>query len=119
MDYIKFAEVVGDLVLEAQVSKTEMLRGCMELIEAAFQRGVTRKAILAALKICGLEMSMATFESALHRIRKEKVKSSRPSSSSSPALHSSGASTRREKADHTAAQYAFKNSLSNLLEANK
>jgi|CXWL01.1.fsa_nt_gi hypothetical protein len=135
MDYIKFAEVVRGLKEEANVSKTEMLRECYELIESALRRGVRRKAVVAGLEVCGLIMSMATFESAMHRIRKENARDSQPHNreraedivtkrntphnASRRARDSLAPSTRRQSGDHTAAKFVLKNSLAKLLKEMK
>ncbi len=54
-------------------SKTARLRDIYEEVEVAIQAGVHQVAILAELKSLGLEMSPATFKSALQRIRGQKV----------------------------------------------
>lgn len=51
-------------------SETAKLRDVFMEVEAALQRGVSRKEILAALHADGFTMSMKMFDKALYRIRK-------------------------------------------------
>lgn len=58
-----------------RVSKIARLRPLIEDIEDAFRRGVTQKLVLEALNhgASGFNMPLATFKSALQRIRKERA----------------------------------------------
>lgn len=53
-------------------SDTARLRDVFDDVEAALSSGVTRAAILEALHGQGFKMTFKSFESALHRIRKER-----------------------------------------------
>jgi len=53
-------------------SETARLRDVFEEVEAALQSGVKREAMLAVLHTRGFTMTMASFKSALQRIRQER-----------------------------------------------
>lgn len=53
-------------------SKIARLRVLFDSIEAAFLRGATRRDVLAVLNDDGFDMTMASFKSALQRIRAER-----------------------------------------------
>ncbi len=57
---------------KAAKSETARLREIFDEIEAVLQSGVRREAVLATLHAKGFKMTMASFKSALQRIRKEK-----------------------------------------------
>lgn len=56
-------------------SKTETarLRAIFDDVESALQSGVKREAMLTVLHSKGFTMTMASFKSALQRIRKERL----------------------------------------------
>lgn len=67
-------------------SKAARLREVMDDVEAALAAGVTRADVLDALKAHGLEMSLATFETTLKRIRAKYRRSpARPTVSNPPS----------------------------------
>lgn len=53
-------------------SETARLREIFDDVEATLQSGVRREAVLATLHDKGFTMTMASFKSALQRIRKER-----------------------------------------------
>lgn len=53
-------------------SETARLRDIFDEVEKALQSGVKREAVLAALHEQGFTMTLASFKSALQRIRKER-----------------------------------------------
>ncbi|KAF1003912.1 MAG: hypothetical protein GAK28_04375 [Luteibacter sp.] len=53
-------------------SDTARLRDVMDEVEAALKAGVRREAVLAKLHENGFTMTLASFKSALQRIRKER-----------------------------------------------
>lgn len=53
-------------------SETARLRDIFDDVEATLTKGVRREAVLAILHEKGFTMTMASFKSALQRIRKEK-----------------------------------------------
>ena len=55
-------------------SKAARLRDVVEDVEATLAAGVSRTHVLQVLKECGLDMSPATFDSALTRIRSKRGK---------------------------------------------
>lgn len=55
-------------------SKAARLRDVVSDVELALTAGVPRAAVLAELQACGLEMSMATFETTLKRIRAQRAR---------------------------------------------
>lgn len=57
-------------------SKAARLRDVIDDVEATLAAGVSRADVLEALKKEGLEMSMATFETTLRRIRNKRSTSS-------------------------------------------
>lgn len=57
-------------------SETARLRDVFDDVEAALNSGVRREAVLATLQQNGFTMTMASFKSALQRIRKERSKNS-------------------------------------------
>jgi hypothetical protein len=58
---------------EASRSETARLRDVMDDIEAALKAGVSRAAVLDTLQGRGFSMTMKSFESALYRIRKQRL----------------------------------------------
>jgi hypothetical protein len=58
-------------------SKTARLRDVFEQVEAALDAGVSRAQVLEELNRDGFEMTLASFKSALQRIRKENAASLR------------------------------------------
>ena len=59
-------------------SKAARLRDVVEDVEATLAAGVSRIHVLQVLKECGLDMSPATFDSALTRIRSKRGKPTAP-----------------------------------------
>jgi hypothetical protein len=57
--------------------ETARLRDVFDDVEAALQSGVRREAVLAALHEQGFKMTMASFKSALERIRKQRAKAAK------------------------------------------
>lgn len=55
-------------------SETARLRDVIDEVEAALDAGVSRSAVLEALHGQGFTMTLKSFESALYRIRKQRVK---------------------------------------------
>ena len=55
-------------------SKAARLRDVVDEVEATLAAGVSRMHVLQVLKECGLDMSPATFDSALTRIRAKRGK---------------------------------------------
>lgn len=70
-------------------SKAARLRDVIDDVEAALAAGVPRATVIEELKNHGLEMSLASFETALKRIRKKRGKPSttgtKPAASNVPA----------------------------------
>lgn len=65
-------------------SKAARLRDVIDDVEFALSAGVSRQSVINALKEQGLELSLATFETTLKRIRqKSKTTTSKTSSQSS------------------------------------
>jgi hypothetical protein len=54
-------------------SKTARLRDVIDDVESALAAGVTRTAVLKVLADQGLDMSLATFGTALNRIRQQRL----------------------------------------------
>lgn len=54
-------------------SETARLRDVVDEVEAALAAGVSRAAILEALHGQGFTMTLKSFESALYRIRKQRL----------------------------------------------
>ncbi len=65
-------------------SGTARLRDVIDEIENALQAGVSRAAILEALRQHGFSLSMKGFEVALYRIRKSRSRSPAPSTHEKP-----------------------------------
>ena len=65
-------------------SKTARLREIIDTLEASIAAGVNRAAIVEKLADNGLEMTVATFNSELRRIRKKRGKPSASPSKSEP-----------------------------------
>jgi hypothetical protein len=65
-------EKLRELATSSERSKTSQIRELMPLIEELKAKGRTNEQIRCALKSSGLEMSLKTFESVLHRIRKAR-----------------------------------------------
>ncbi|WP_088569759.1 hypothetical protein [Xylella fastidiosa] len=55
-------------------SKTARLRDVIDDVEAALSAGVPRSSVLNELEAQGLQMSIATFETTLRRIRQKRRK---------------------------------------------
>jgi hypothetical protein len=69
---------------DTQRSKAARLRDLIDTIEAAIAAGVNRAAIVKKLSENGIEMTVATFNSELRRIRKNRGKPSASLSKSEP-----------------------------------
>lgn len=65
--------------------ETARLRDVFDDVETALRSGVRREAVLAALHEQGFKMTMASFKSALERIRKERTKAGTLPPKSAPA----------------------------------
>lgn len=66
-------EALRSLVLdESARSETARLRDIFDEVEAVLSKGVRRESVLETLHEKGFTMTMASFKSALQRIRKEK-----------------------------------------------
>lgn len=67
-------EALRSLAMEdSSRSETARLRDVFDDVEAALGRGVRREAVLTLLQEKGFTMTMASFKSALQRIRKERA----------------------------------------------
>lgn len=55
-----------------KLTKTAQLLEVMPDIEAAYALGISRALIVKELNACGLEISLATFDGILRRLRKKK-----------------------------------------------
>lgn len=53
-------------------SNTDRLRDVFDEVQAALAAGVSRAAVLQAINADGIKISLATFDNAMHRIRKER-----------------------------------------------
>lgn len=67
--------------------ETARLRDVFNDVEQALKAGVKQSVVLAELHKSGFTMTMASFKSALQRIRKERAEGALPASSSSPTAH--------------------------------
>jgi hypothetical protein len=68
-------------------SETARLRDVFDDVEAALRSGVRRETVLKALQEQGFKMKMASFKSALERIRKERKEASPDQQPGKPPLH--------------------------------
>lgn len=67
---------------ESKRSKAARLRDVIDDVENALAAGVTRAHVLLELNACGLDMSLATFETTLKRIRAQRNRAVLPTLSS-------------------------------------
>ncbi|RYF34698.1 MAG: hypothetical protein EOO38_29350 [Cytophagaceae bacterium] len=73
MDKKTVSEGLRALALDSQNrSKAALLRDVIDDVETALAAGVTRAAVLAELNTHGLDMSLATFETTLKRLRAKR-----------------------------------------------
>jgi hypothetical protein len=73
MDKKTVSEGLRALALDSQNrSKAALLRDVIDDVETALAAGVTRAAVLAELNTHGLDMSLATFETTLRRLRAKR-----------------------------------------------
>ena len=67
-------EALRSLVLDNSTrSETARLRDIFDDVEATLKRGVRRETVLQTLQEKGFTMTLASFKSALQRIRKERT----------------------------------------------
>ena len=69
---------------DAERSKAARLRDIIDAVEASLAAGVTRASVVKKLSENGLEMTLGTFNTELHRIRKKRGKPSARLSKSEP-----------------------------------
>lgn len=69
---------------DKQRPETARLRDVFDDVERALQAGVKQAVVLAELHELGFTMTMASFKSALQRIRKERAEGALPASSTRP-----------------------------------
>lgn len=84
MDREAVAASLKRLATDPRRPKAAQLRDVIEHVEAALAAGVSRSLVLQELKSHGLEMTLATFETTLRRIR-AKRRAPGPRAPTSPA----------------------------------
>lgn len=72
-------------------TETARLRDVFDDVEATLKAGVSQADVLATLKASGFTMTMASFKSALQRIRKERRSDAPPAAKAAPAQPQSSA----------------------------
>lgn len=70
---------------DSKRSKAARLRDVIDDVEAALAAGVPRSVVVEELAFNGLEMTLATFETMLKRIRKKRGKPKAPGPATPPA----------------------------------
>lgn len=68
----ELSAALRELVGSSSKTETARLRDVFDEIEAAFQAGVKHVAVLELLHEKGFKMKMASFKTALQRIRRER-----------------------------------------------
>lgn len=76
MDIKAIADRLRALAAADKRSKAARLRDVIDDVEAALAAGVTRASVVDELALHGLEMSLATFETTLKRIRRKRQQAS-------------------------------------------
>ncbi|MFZ4701367.1 MAG: hypothetical protein ACOYMG_15055 [Candidatus Methylumidiphilus sp.] len=77
MDWKAISEDIRDVSDDnVKLSKAAFLRNVIDDVEAALAAGVPRSVIVDKLVSHGLDISLATFQTTLHRVRKKKGKPS-------------------------------------------
>jgi len=77
MDWKAISEDIRDVSDDnVKISKAAFLRNVIDDVEAALAAGVPRSVIVDKLVSHGLDISLATFQTTLHRVRRKKGKPS-------------------------------------------